>query len=54
MIFFFLVTCDATRFCCKNGTSGCEGRCMSLGVVGNRKSDCDDGSDEEVTLAEGI
>ena len=27
---------------------------MSLGVVNNGKSDCDDGSDEEVTLAEGI
>ena len=27
---------------------------MSLGVVNNGKSDCDDGSDEKVTLAEGM
>ena len=27
---------------------------MSLGVVNNGKLDCDDGSDEEVTLTEGI
>ena len=53
-IYLFTVTCDATRFCCENGTSGCEGRCMSLGVVDNGKSDCDNGSDEEVTLDEGI
>ena len=53
-IFLFIVTCDATRFCCKNGISGCEGRCLSLGVVDDGKRDCDDGSDEEVTLAEGI
>ena len=52
--FLFVVTCDATRFCCKNGISGCEGRCLSLGVVNDGKRDCDDGSDEEVTLAEGI
>ena len=53
-IFLFIVTCDATRFCCKNGISGCEGRCLSLGVVNDGKRDCDDGSDEEVTLDEGI
>ena len=53
-IYLFIVTCAATRFCCKNGTNGCEGRCMSLGVVNNGKSDCDDGSDEKVTLAEGM
>ena len=53
-IFLLIVTCDATRFCCKNGISGCEGRCLSLGVVDDGKPDCDDGSDEEVTLAEGI
>ena len=47
------MNCDATRFCCENGTSGCEGRCMSLGIVDNGRPDCDDGSDEEVTLAEG-
>ena len=52
-IYLFIVTCDATRFCCENGTSGCEGRCMSLGVVDDGKPDCDNGSDEEVTLAEG-
>ena len=49
----FTVNCDATRFCCENGTSDCEGRCMSLRVVDNGRPDCDDGSDEEVTLAEG-
>ena len=53
-IYLFVVTCDASRFCCKNGANGCEGRCMSLGVVNNGKLDCDDGSDEEVTLTEGI
>ena len=53
-IYSFIVECDATRFCCENGTSGCEGRCMSLGVVEDGKPDCDNGSDEKVTLAEGI
>ena len=54
--------CDATRFCCEkewlfgngtNGTNGCEGRCKSLGIVDDGRPDCDNGSDEEVTLAEG-
>ena len=51
--------CDAARFCCEkewpfgNGTSGCEGRCKWLGIVGDGRPDCDNGSDEEVTLAEG-
>jgi hypothetical protein len=49
----FIVNCDATRFCCENGTSGCEGRCMPLRIVDDGRPDCDDGSDEEVTLAEG-
>ena len=52
-IYSFIVKCDATRFCCENGTSGCEGRCKSLGIVDDGRPDCDDGSDEEVTLAEG-
>ena len=58
-IYSFIVKCDATRFCCenewpfKNGTSGCEGRCKSLHIVDDGKPDCDNGSDEKVTLAEG-
>ena len=58
-IYSFIVECDATRFCCENewpfenGTSGCEGRCKSLHIVDDGRPDCDNGSDEEVTLAEG-
>ena len=51
MDFSYLELCNAPSFCCESGIQGdqeCNGQCIKERQINDGKTDCDNGSDEQV------